>query len=209
MRIADISAYYYQCFKTIGLKLDVANIEHAAQATEGSPSSFTSCFSVKAAAFSSCLLSLIERPVRVSKEPGHVVRLISICGADADGSPGQAVGGLVQCGIDHPNFLLDQILPQALGAAHQHGELIAADSADIVIRTERPSKQFCDVFQHAVTDLMSITVVDRLESVNIHQQQQRQRVQVCLGNHLLISRPVVKPREGIVLCQVGQQALGP
>lgn len=37
IRIADISAYYYQCFKTIGLKLDVTNIEHAAQATEGSP----------------------------------------------------------------------------------------------------------------------------------------------------------------------------
>ena len=37
IRIADIGAYYYQCFQGIGLKLDLTAVQRVAKETEGSP----------------------------------------------------------------------------------------------------------------------------------------------------------------------------
>lgn len=37
IRIADISAYYYQCFQKIGLKMDLTAVQRAAKETKGSP----------------------------------------------------------------------------------------------------------------------------------------------------------------------------
>jgi hypothetical protein len=100
-----------------------------------------------------------------------------------------------------------------VGAAQDRGELIAAEPRHAVGRAQSAAQRVAEPRDHGVAGRVAVRVVDRLEAVDVEQQQDaaagRARRQVELALQLLLeAAPVVDAAERVVVGEEAQALLG-
>ena len=81
---------------------------------------------------------------------------------------------------------------------HEYGELIAADAAGHILRTELLDQQGGHPRQHPVSDVMAPGIIDALELIHVNEKQGLIASLGKLHPFVLKGPPVIQPRQGIV-----------
>ena len=98
----------------------------------------------------------------------------------------------------------------AVGAGQQHGELVAADAGDDVVRAQRVPQRRARRADHLVADVVAERVVDRLEVVEVDQHHRAGRAVVDHRAELALeAAPVEQLGERVVVGLVAQLDLQP
>ncbi len=109
--------------------------------------------------------------------------------------------------LRHP--LGERVRGCKVGVPHDHGELLAADAADVVALADDGTQVICELGEDVVADRVAVDVVDALEVVEVEHHQGDGGVP-RRGAHELapqpfVERPVVpQPREGVRLRLQGE-----
>ena len=123
------------------------------------------------------LLGAVERQVGIAQQR---VDVMAVAREAADAHRGRDLHlqptdhhGAAQLGLQPAHQLAGAPLDVAVAVRHQHQELVAAQPCDQVVGVQRGIQALRDLHQQPVADVMAERVVDRLEAVQVDEDQRR------------------------------------
>ena len=149
------------------------------------------------------LLDLIQRLVRLPVE--HIVIRLPARHGRADAQR-HFFSVFLHCHSLHTVQHLDAALLHNLRIAHclhEDHKLVAAQSADYIIRAETRLQNLSRLFQHLITRIMAQVVIDLLEIIDIHDNHGSRTVPVFLHQYLphqlMAGSRIVDPGQAVPL----------